>query len=94
MRLPCPRRRLRCHRRLGDRRGVLIEEYDGFFLAGIRCYQVRALAPVSSPSQILADLRDRLTPADGKVVLMGFSQGAQMAAVIAAQSPARYVAPS
>lgn len=38
----------------------------------------------------LAAVRDRVIPAEGKVLLIGFSQGAQMAAEIAARQPARY----
>jgi phospholipase/carboxylesterase len=33
---------------------------------------------------------DKLTPADGKVILIGFSEGAQVAAEVAARNPVRY----
>jgi predicted esterase len=40
--------------------------------------------------EALAELRDRLTVAEGQIVLIGFSQGAQMSAEIAARQPGRF----
>lgn len=40
--------------------------------------------------EALAEMKDRLTVAEGRIVLMGFSQGAQMSADIAARRPSRF----